>query len=231
MKHKLLFLLLIFTNIICYSQTKNFIDQPYIETKASVDTLVIPNKIYMKIILSENDTKDKISVEELENKMGEKLNSIGINVQKQLSLNDLTSNFKKYFLKQKDVIKNKTYTLIVYDAKTAGTVIQELEKINISNVNIDYAEYSKIEELKNILRKKASLKAKEIAKSIIEPLGQKVGNIIYASDKTQIQSYQNIEEVVVMGYSTKAKTEYKPIDIEFKKVNVSSEVVATFKIE
>ena len=101
MKQKFFFLLLIFANIICYSQTKNFIDQPYVEAKASVDTLVIPDKIYMKIILSENDTKDKISVEELENKMGEKLNSIGINVQKQLSLNDLTSNFKKYLLKQK----------------------------------------------------------------------------------------------------------------------------------
>ena len=231
MKQKFLFLLLIFTNFICYSQTKNFIDQPYIEVKASVDTLVIPDKIFMKIILSENDTKDKISVEELENRMAEKLNSIGINVQKQLSLNDLTSNFKKYLLKQKDVMKNKTYTLIVYDAKTAGTVIQELEKINISNVNIDYAEYSKIEQLKNTLRRKASIKAKEIAKSIIEPFGQKVGNVIYASDKTQIQAYQNIEEVVVMGYSAKAKTEYKPIDIEFKKVNVSSEVIATFKIE
>ena len=231
MKQKSLFFLLILTNIFCYSQTKNFIDQPYVEVKASVDTLVIPDKIYMKIILSENDTKDKISVEELENKMAEKLTSIGINTQKQLSLNDLTSNFKRYLLKQKDVIKNKTYTLLVYDAKTAGNVIQELEKINISNVNIDYAEYSKIEELKNILRRKASRKAKEIAKSMIEPLGQKVGNIIYASDKTQIQSYQNIEEVVVMGYSAKSKTEYKPIDIEFKKVNVSSEVVATFKIE
>ena len=231
MKQKSLFFLLILTNIFCYSQTKNFIDQPYVEVKASVDTLVIPDKIYMKIILSENDTKDKISVEELENKMAEKLTSIGINTQKQLSLNDLTSNFKRYLLKQKDVMKNKTYTLLVYDAKTAGNVIQELEKINISNVNIDYAEYSKIEELKNILRRKASLKAKEIAKSMIEPLGQKVGNIIYASDKTQIQSYQNIEEVVVMGYSAKSKTEYKPIDIEFKKVNVTSEVVATFKIE
>ena len=51
MKQKFLFLLLIFTNFICYSQTKNFIDQPYIEVKASVDTLVIPDKIFMKIIL------------------------------------------------------------------------------------------------------------------------------------------------------------------------------------
>ena len=47
------------------SQTKNFIDQPYIEVNGTADTAITPNEIYIKIIISEADTKNKISVEEI----------------------------------------------------------------------------------------------------------------------------------------------------------------------
>ena len=100
-----------------FSQTKNFIDQPYLETSAKADTLVIPDRIYLDILISEKDTKDKKSIEELEILMEEKLKSIGIDTKKQLTLNDLASNFKKYFLKNTDILKTKSYSLIVYDAK------------------------------------------------------------------------------------------------------------------
>lgn len=100
-----------------FSQTKNFIDQPYLETSAKADTLVIPDRIYLDILISEKDTKDKKSIEELEILMEERLKSIGIDTKKQLTLNDLASNFKKYFLKNTDILKTKSYSLIVYDAK------------------------------------------------------------------------------------------------------------------
>ena len=116
----LLFTLLTFQT---YSQTKNFIDQPYLETTATVDTLVVPDRIYLSILISEADTKGKISVEELENRMNSKLIALGIDTKKQLSLTDAATNFKNYFLRGKDVLKNKSYTLLVYDAVTAGKVI------------------------------------------------------------------------------------------------------------
>ena len=99
-----------------YSQTKNFIDQPYIEIRSTVDTLVSPNKIYLNITLLETDSKGKINVEELENKMAIKLSAIGIDLKKQLSLNDFASNFKRYFLKKKAILKSKNYRLVVYNS-------------------------------------------------------------------------------------------------------------------
>jgi len=38
---------------ISLAQTKNFIDQPYIEVFGYADTLVTPNLIYIKIIIDE----------------------------------------------------------------------------------------------------------------------------------------------------------------------------------
>jgi len=44
-------------------QTKNFIDQPYLETTAKVDTLIKPDIIYLGILIREKDERNKISVE------------------------------------------------------------------------------------------------------------------------------------------------------------------------
>ena len=59
-------------------QTKSFIDQPYLETTAKVDTLIKPDIIYLGILVREKDERNKISVEEMETRMIAKLKSIGI---------------------------------------------------------------------------------------------------------------------------------------------------------
>lgn len=230
MKRIIILTLTIFvTNIVC-SQTKNFIDQPYIETRASVDTLVVPDRIFLSIFINEEDTKGKISLEEQENKMASKLKSLGIDLDKQLSLSDLGSNFKKYFLKSQDIEKNKSYSLLVYTAKEAGEVISGLEQIGISNVDLERTEYSKMEELKLELKSKAILKTKLQAEYLVKPLDQKIGSAIHISDKfNQIYRTNQLDEVVVMGYAGKNK-EYKSIDIEFKKIEVASEVQVKFEL-
>ena len=137
-----------------FSQVKNFIDQPYIETRAKVDTLVSPGRIYLQILITEKDTKGKISVEELEHKMANKLVMLEIDLKKRLTLSDVASNFKKYFLRRQDILKSKAYQLVVYNAQSAGKVIVGLEAIGISNVQLYKTEYSKIDDLKLALKSK-----------------------------------------------------------------------------
>ena len=233
MKKLIITVLIIVISVYGYSQTKNFIDQPYLETTAKVDTLVTPDRIYLSILITEKDTKGKISVEELENRMAEKLKSIGIDPDKQLTLSDLSSNFKKYFLKQQDVLKSKAYSLVVYDALTAGKVIAGLEEINISNVELEKTEYSKIEELKLNLKSKAVEKAKAQAEAMVVPLKQKLGAAIYISDdNTQvINMLRGKVSGVQIRYNSKDKNEFNPLAIEFEKIDVVGEVTVRFKIE
>ena len=82
MKNIGLTLILVLLTLQSYSQTKNFIDQPYLETTSVVDTLVVPDRIYLSILITEADTKGKISVEELENRMNTKLITLGIDTKK-----------------------------------------------------------------------------------------------------------------------------------------------------
>lgn len=218
-----------------FSQTKNFIDLPYIETSAKIDTLVTPDRIFLNVLITEKDTKNRTSVEELESKMNLKLKSLGINTEKQLTLNDLSSNYKKYFLKQQDILKSKSYSLVVYDAKTASKVIAALEEEEISNVSLEKTEYSKAEELLLVLKGKAIVKAKNTAISLTKPLNQKVGNAIYISETSNsvINSLNGrVAGLQIRGVSSfKAESDYDPIDITFDKIKIETQVNVNFKLE
>jgi uncharacterized protein YggE len=229
-----LILLLTFLTFQSYSQTKNFIDKSYLETAATADTLVIPDRIYLSILITEKDTRGKTSVEELENRMNTKLIALGIDTKKQLTLSDVSSNFRKYFLKSKDVLKNKAYTLLVYNAETAGKVMVGLESIEISNVHLNKTEYSKIEQLKIELKQKAVVKAKMQAESMLKPLNQNLGKAIYISDLNS-----NITRLLqgksagirIRGMASLNETDCNPIDIEFEKIKMESSIIIKFEIE
>lgn len=229
----LLSVFLLLLSVLMYSQTKNFIDQPYIETSAESDTLVIPDRIYLKITISENDTKNKKSVEELENQMVQKLSSLGIDINKQLLMNDLRSGYKKYIIKSTDIMKTKSYDLVIYDGLTAGKVIQELEKIDISNIQLIKTQSSQKDKILNDLKRKAIIKAKKNATLLANSIGQKVSTAIFISDFETTNSESNLFVNTALGYN-KNKSEdndFQPSDLNFRKIPFSSGVSVKFKLE
>lgn len=233
MKRLLIFVLL-FASISFngQSQSKNFIDQPYIEVNGYADTLVIPNEIYIKIIISERDNKDKVSVEEIETKMVDSLKQLGINTEKDLSTNDLGSNYRFYLLKKRDVMKSKQYILKVNNAVMATKVFMLLEDLEISNVSIERVNHSQIEDLKNITRTKAVENARNKGLTLTRPLGQSLGSAIFITDNEVGSGIGNSLQgraggIVVSGYR-KNKYEGELPRIEFEKINVSSTVNVKF---
>jgi len=210
------------------AQQKNFIDQPYLESTAKVDTLVVPDRIYLNILLTEADTKGRISVEELENRMAAKLKSLGIDLDTQLSLTDLGSDFKRYFLRKKDIQKKKSYILLVYDGLTVGKVLKGLETIGISNIGLQKTEYSELEALKMDLRIKAIVQAKEEGSKLVEAIGQKLGKALH------IQEFETnfINLRAVTSFREKADvSSAEPLDVEFSKIKVEARLAVKFAIE
>lgn len=232
---KFLIVILISNNV--FSQTKNFIDLPYIETSAKKDTLVIPDRIYLTITLNESDSKNKKSTEELEKQLELTLKKLNIDTEKDLSLLDYSSNFKSYFLKGQNILKSKMYSLLVYDAVTAGQVLTELEQVGISNVVISKTEYSKSEELLLDLKYSAIEKAKRTAEKLVKPLSQKVGKAIYISDNlsSNLNSLQGqVSGVQIRGYTSAniyGNKASEPIIVEFQKLKFEAEVKVNFILE
>jgi hypothetical protein len=215
-----------------FCQDKNFIDQPYLETTAKTDTLVIPDNIYITIVLDENDSKNKKSTEDLEVLLENTLKKLNINTEKDLSLLDYSSDFKKYFLKGQNILKAKNYSLLVHDALTAGKVLAELENAGISNVNIEKTEYSKAEELIENLKSKAVLKAKKSAEKLCSPLGQKIGKAIFITDSTTtlLSNLQGqVAGIQIRGASSLyGNRATEPILVNFQKLKFEAQVSVKF---
>ena len=206
---------------------KSFIDQPYVEVAGSADTLVTPDEIFISINISEKDTKNKTSVEELERKMFDALKAMGIDVEKDLTTSDLSSNFKTYFLKSKDIMKSKDYMLKVKDAVTATKVFIKLEDLGISNSSIDHVDYSKMEQMKNIMRTKAIENAKSRAIALTQPLQQSIGPAIFISDNEVYPIRPLARQAKVNLYEASDSVQALP-QIDFEKIEISSNVNAKF---
>ncbi len=231
MKAKIFLLPFIVFTLNSVAQTKNFIDKAYLETSVTVDTLITPDRVYMSIFISEKDVKTPIS--ELETKMVNTFKGIGIDTDKQLKIDDMFSSYKRYFFKSKQIKKFKSYSLLVYDAKTAWNVMYELQKIGISMVSISKLEYSKKEELQLHLNQKAVKKAVLNANSMLSPLNQKLGKAIYISDIFKDYSKEFLDGPLTIRGSVSGiskSNKYTP-DFDFKKIKFLSKVSVKFEIQ
>jgi len=191
---------------------------------------VKPDRIYLSILIQEKEDRDRTSVEKQEREMASALEELGIDLKKQLKIEDLASNYKKYFLRKKSVLKSKNYELVVYNGLTASKVLVHLEAKGISNVRLIKTAYSKTEALKLILRSKAILKAQAQANSLVKPLGQALDKAIYISDKYYSNNYYSkTMNRMKVAYDSDGVVE-KPLDLEFSGIKVESEVMVRFSI-
>ena len=220
-----------------FSAQKNFLDQPYIEVSASVDTLVVPDKIYVSITLNEADSKNKKSVEEQEKQLETILKKLKINTDKDLSVLGYSSDFKKYFLKGQNILKTKKYSLLVRDAYTLGNVIISLEEAGISNTEVEKVEYSKSKELLLELKSEAVKKSRITADKLVKPLNQKAGKALYISDTNYggIGDYElttnEIFSLQEMDYKKGSASEEFLRKLDFQKIKFSTTVYVKYQLD
>lgn len=213
------------------AQSKNFLDQGYLETSAQADTLVIPDRIYLGILLQEGDSKGRVTLEELEQSMAARLKAIGIDLEKQLAVSDLSSDFRKYFLRGQEVLKDKAFELLVYDAAMAGRVLFELEKLGIANVRLNRTEYAALDALQMSLKAQAMRKAKLQATTMTDAIGQSLGKAVYISDSGNYYPMAGAPRMVEFAKSAADQGSYEPIEGEFQKIRVEASVQVKFLLD
>ena len=220
-----------------FSAQKNFLDQPYIEVVATVDTLVVPDRIYVSITLNEADSKNKKSVEEQEKQLETILKKLKINTDKDLSVLGFSSDFKKYFLKGQNILKTKKYSLLVRDAYTLGNVIISLEEAGISNTEVEKVEYSKYKELLLELKSEAVKRSRITADKLVKPLNQKAGKALYISDTNYggIGDYElttnEIFSLQEMDYKKESASEEFLRKLDFQKIKFSTTVYVKYQLD
>jgi uncharacterized protein YggE len=205
-------------------------NQNYIEVTGYNKAEIAPDEIYIAFQINEGDSRSRTSVTTQERNMIRALQQLGIDVEKQLTVKDMSSNFKKYILRRTDIQVSRDYQLKVSDAQTAASVFAALEGVGIANASITKAEYSQIDsfvlENKVLAMKNAQNKAARLA----EAIGQTIGKAIY------IQDYERTYRPYVMNTMSKSvsadmATEESVPSLEFEKISVESNVTVRFLLE
>ena len=214
---------------------KNFIDQNYIEVIGKSEMEIIPDRIYIKVNLNEKDTKNKISIAELEKSMITALQGIGVDVSKDLLIKDISSNFKYYLLTKNAILLTKEYQILVRDAKTAGQLFIELEKIGISNVSIENLDHSNMEQFRKEVKINAIIAAKDKAESLTKALNQNIGRALFIQElDNSSEGLRNSNTIRIRGISSGIYGSNAPspaLDFDFEKIKIEYSVLCRFELK
>jgi len=231
---KILFCTMLLLPFLLMAQTgeKNFIDQNYIQVIGKAEMEVVPDLIDLKIIIDENDVKGKTTLNELEKSLLNKLNEIGIDLEKDLAIRDLTSNFKFHVLLKTDIILSKEYILTVRSGSKAAEVFMELEKIGISHVSVEHLDHSEIERFRKEVKINSIKAAKMKAEYMATAIDQDIGRALYIEELESSASYNQVSNVFIRGATSVYGTRASNLpNIEFDKIKLEYSVKVRFELK
>lgn len=234
-------MVLLLTTILTYGQTNAIKSEeaPYIEVTGSAEKEVIPDEIYIGIIIREKYVnKVKITIEEQEDKLKTAVKSLNIDLTN-LYLSDANADYVKVRWQKKDVLTKKDYTLKVSTATTVGQVFLELEKLEITDAFISRVNYSKMDSLRKEVKILSIKAAKDKADYLLSAIGEQTGKPLVIKEN-EILPNRSLSNVNIRG-SRSSETEYfidgikvKSEDnneIQFQKIKIQMSIYAKFSIK
>jgi len=238
---QLLTMAFLLTTIFTFGQTNTSKteEQPYIEVTGTAEQEVIPDEIYIGIVIREKYvSKVKVTIEEQEEKLKNAVKSLGIDLTN-LFLSDANADYVKVYWWTKDVLTKKNYTLKVSDATTVGKVFKELEKLEITDANISRVNHSKLDSLRKAVKILAIKAAKDKADYLLTAIGEQTGKPLVIKEN-EILPNRTLANVNVRG-SRSSETEYyvdgmkmKSDDnneIQFQKIKIQTSIYVKFSIK
>jgi len=203
----------------------------YIQVNGHAEREVTPDEFYLSIVLDERDSKGKISVETQRREMVAELKRLGVDVEKQLKVANLSSEF----FKKKSSVAQAKYQLKLSSAAEVAKVWQALDALNISNVSIQKVTHSKLAQFKNEIRIEAIRNARENARTLAMAIDQQIGPCFYIYDSNNDvlpRYYNNAVMVRSMAKAADGIVETAEEEVvEFKTIKLEYNVQTKFVLE
>lgn len=200
---------------------------PTVSVNGSAQIKVTPDVIYLTIKLDESDTKGKVTVEEQRKGMFSALKKCGIDIEKQLSVQGMSSSFYR----KRGSLAATQYELKVGSADEARKVFEQLEKVGVVNVNISRATSSKLEEYRAEARQAAMRNAQMRASQLAEAVGQTIGACYEINDYTTDARNYSTSRVMLaknaVASADMAVEEAEP-EVAFEQIVINYNVSAKF---
>lgn len=212
-----------------------------ITVTGSAEMLVIPDEIYVNIVLREYQRRNE-NKKDLENIKSEFLASCteaGI-ADSSISIQSYTGFNNYYALRKKkkrdqDLMASITYQVKFNNSKEMYLLIEKLDDEATVSFDIAYTSHSKKNEFRRQLKIQAIMAAREKGIYLTEAIGEKLGGAITVNEPMEsgiaVNSLSVQHSLNVSNTFSKSKYEAdKSTDIDFKKMRIRFEVEVVFAI-
>ena len=202
----------------------------YIQVTGRAEKELTPDEFYLQIVINERDSKGKLSVESQQRDMVAVLRKLGVDVEKQLKMANLSSEF---FKKNTSVAMAK-YQLQLGSSGEVAKVWQALDDLGISNISILKVTHSQLDKYKQEVRLEAMRNAQKSAQEMAGAIGQTIGKCFYIYDSNSNVLPVMYDNAVLMR-SAKAAADAESAaeedPLEFKTIKLEYGVQAKFVLE
>ena len=195
-----------------------------VQVTGKAERKVTPDEIYVRIVIKESELKLKKTVEQMEQAMIAALKKSGVDTDKNLTIDRMSSDYKNYFLRPGQARTSATYELKVGSAVELGKAWQALEGAGISNMVVSRQTHSKLNEIQSEMRVEAMKNAQRVARDLVGAVGQKLGPAVFIND------YGNVSGVTVMRSYVGAAAEAASADDVYETPLQLSDLNLTYNV-
>lgn len=196
---------------------------PTVSVNGASQIRVSPDEIYLSIRLDESDTKGRLPIEEQRRKMFSALKKAGVDAEKQLFVQDMSSD---YFRRGRSLVATQ-YELKLSSADAVRKVFDALDEAGITNVDVTRTSHSNMEGLRSEARTKAMQNAQQRARELAEAIGQSIGACYEISDFTTSTQAVYRKNMLMSTAMDVVAAEAEP-DVEFEQIEINYNVSAKF---
>ena len=198
---------------------------PNVSVNGSSLIRVAPDEIYLSILLDESDTKGRLSIEEQRRKMFSALKRAGVDAEKQLFVQDMSSS---YFRRSRSLSATQ-YELKLNSADAVRKVFEALDEAGITNVNVTRTSHSNLDALRREARAKAIQDAQQRARDLAEAIGQSIGACYEIADyTTSVQPVYRKNMLMTTARAMDAAVAEAEPDVQFEQIEINYSVSAKF---
>lgn len=201
-----------------------------IEVSGTAEKEVTPDIINVSISLQEYmNGKTKVTIDQLENQLENAVKEAGT-AREDFTISNV-SGWNNIYNKKKtpDFLAGKQYRIRFHDLNKYDQILSKVDPKGILATNIDSYDYSKIEGLKQELKIKALLAAKEKATYLVNSLGDRLGSAISITEIDN-SNFPQPRTMMFKSMAADANATPAPSDIDFKTIKLSFQINAVFEI-
>ena len=217
------------------AQQQNNKEPRYIDVSGQAEMEIVPDEIYLSITLSEYEkNRTKINLDEIDRKFMEVITAMKI-PKETLSLENVYGGMHWRRKKPETFVASKTYRLKLSTMAVFDELLDKLDEIGISNVYIQEATHSKLEEFKLKMKTDAVKAAQRKADKMAAAAGEMVERVLFINEINTENYYPqpiyNAAPRAMYKMSSDMAEANPASEVDFKKIKIRGEVTARFEIK